>query len=175
MDDLTERDLAEQVLTSLPNGTKNAHGSALLRLIEQHDINHVNAWRQGRLIASLGRYVSDVRADLERQRQAERDLTYGVASSTGLPISPTLSVKTDEGRQLLLWYRASPRQFIDAVLREQQVVDGRHSSNALRMQVVQLLLDHEELMDLPTLEDVCKSLELNPQSLDLDSLEAASA
>jgi hypothetical protein len=172
--DITEHDLAEQVIAMLPEGTTAQHGATLLDLIEQHATPSLLGWSHSRHVTSLGTYVKGVKADQEKRRQAERDITYGVSSATGLPISPTLSVKTDAGPQLMLWFRASPQQFVEAVLREQQVVDGRHNSNSVRMRVVQLLLDNEELMALATLEDVCRSLGLDPQALNLNELDVAS-
>lgn len=71
----------------------------------------------------------------------------------------------------MLWTEASPRQFIEAVLREQSVIDGRNDSNAIRLQVVEMIQTDKRLMELGTLRDVCAELDVDPDMLGLDDTD----
>lgn len=166
--------IAEQVAAMDPKGTKSAWGKAFLTLAAEHGMDDLADWQAAQLIAASGTYVAKVRAAEERRRQAERLLTLGLSTAGGRPITPTLSVRAEGGgRQGVLWYEATPLQFIEAVMREQAVVDGRAESNAVRMRLAVQIRESEALMALPTLADVCAALGLDPDTLGLEGLEVA--
>lgn len=163
------QDLAEEVIADLPNGSKQERGEEFLVRAEERGV--LAEWIRERTVASLGSYVHGVKVGLERREQAQRLISYGVSAATGRPITPTLSVRTEDGsRQGVLWIDATPAQFIEAVLREQNVIDGRSDSNAVRLKVVRLLEERPDLMTLPTLGHVCKVIGMDPDALGLDGL-----
>jgi hypothetical protein len=89
-------------------------------------------------------------------------------------MAPTISIRNAEGgSQGVLWIYASPAQFIDAVRREQAIVDGRNASNRLRWEIVRMLEQDDHLRELATLKDVCVELGIDPDTLDLEALEAS--
>lgn len=53
---------------------------------------------------------------------------------------------------------------------EQAVIEGRSTSNALRLQVVEWLENDDTLRELPTVGDVCRAVGVDPAALDLDEL-----
>jgi hypothetical protein len=166
--------IAEQVLGMHPDADKNTWGRAFLELADEHDMPDLEDWREAQVVLAASRLVTRVKAARERRRRDERLLSRGVAVTTGRPITPSISVRTEDGaRQTVLWVEATPRQFVDAVLREQAVVDGRAESNAIRMQLAELLQGDKKLMSLPALREVCAELEIDPDTLGLDELGAA--
>lgn len=174
-DDFLES-IADQVLDLHPDHSKDEWGRAFLDIAADHDPEAFEQWARAKLTASASRYVSDRKRAREAKRQAERLITRGVAVATGRPISPTMSIVADDGsRQQVLWVEASPTQFINAVMREQAIVNGRADSNATRLQVVEYLRSDDNLMSLPTLRDVCAALEIDPDALGLDELEEGAA
>lgn len=176
MTDLTLADLAEQVLLANYTGTKDQWGEELLQLVDAHDARCLAEEVRRKTVAALGNQVSQVKSRRERTAQNERLMARAVSADgrpMGKPLSPTLSVRTESGaRQSTLWIFATPRQYIDAVLREQKVIDGRNDSNAIRLHLVDLIQEDEHLQDLPTLKDVCDELGINPDTLGLEDLEA---
>lgn len=175
MTDLTLADLADHVLALMPDGAKADCGRELLTAVRSYDIDTITTEVEARTIASLGSYVAGRKSAAAKTSQAERLMTYGV-TYTGRPISPTLSIRSEDGTsQLAAWTDATPRQFLDAVLREQKVIDGRNDSNRLRLHVVDLLTQDEALMGLPSLSSVCAALGVDPDLLGLDDLAAERA
>lgn len=170
-DDVTLLDLAQQVLTWAPNGTKQEWGAELLRLVHAHQSESLDREVENKLIAALGTYASGLKASRERSEQAQRMLDRGIAYN-GRLVTPTIAVRGDIGSQQVLWTEATPRQFIDAVLREQKVIDGRNDSNRMRRQLVELLLQDERLLDLDSLGAVCTELGIDPDTLALEELPA---
>lgn len=165
-------DLASDVLAWDRRASKHEWGLDLLARVEDADDDALNEEVREKLIGKLGDYVAGVKAAAEKARQAERMLAVGY---NGRPITPTVSVRNEDGStQTMLWIDASPAQFMDAVLREQSVVDGRLRSNIVRLKVVDMLRQDDCLMDLPTLQDVCNALGVNPDTLGLDELDTGS-
>lgn len=166
-------DLAADVLLWDPKGSKHDWGVDLLRRVEAAEDDErdtLNAEVREKMIAKLGEYVSGVKASSEKARQAERMLAVGY---NGRPITPTVSVRNIDGStQSMLWVDATPAQFLEAVLREQSVIDGRRDSNIVRLKVVDMLRQDESLMDLPSLRDVCTVLNVDPDTLGLEELGA---
>lgn len=170
MPDLTLTDLAEQVLDSDPAGSKHAWGEETLRLVELHQNAMVDAEVRVLIVTALGRRVAGIKGQRERVAMNNRLVDRGV-SYTGRPITPTLSIRDTNGaRQYVLWTEASPQQFIEAVLREQVTIDGRNDSNAVRLQVVEMVQADKHLMGLPTLRAVCDELGVDPDTLGLEDL-----
>lgn len=172
MTDLTLHDLAEDVLDGNPNGTKDQWGAALIRAVGDGELldggrDAIQVEATHKYVASMGAFVSGIKAARERARQVERTahVTYH-----GRPLTPTVSVRTDAGRQLMLWLDASPRQFVEAVFREQSVALGRLNSNKLRLKIAEMCQQDDELMDLPTLAHVCDALDVDPDDLELEAL-----
>lgn len=169
-DDIQPIDLAEQVLSANYLGTQAQWGRELRLLLDAHDEPHLLDWQRERLESSLANYVKQHKTRLEHIRQQERALAIGITPN-GRLINPTISVRNEAGgRQTLLWVEATPSQFIEAVLCEQSVIDGRNQSNRLRLHVVELLQQDESLMALPTLGAVCGAVGIDPDSLGLDDL-----
>lgn len=174
MSDELRHAIAEQVVAMNPGGRKDDWGRDFLALAAEHGMPDFEDWTAARLISACGNYVNSIHAAEQRRKQAERLNELGLSTATGRPITPTLSVRTEDGgRQGVLWYEATPRQFIDAVMREQAVVDGRANSNAVRMRLALQIRQDERLMELPTLRDVCAELSVNPDTLGLEGLEVA--
>lgn len=171
MSEELSQEIAEQVLALHPSASKATWGKVFLALAA--DEPDLEQWLDSKLIASLGNYVTQLKSRQATQRRNERLISLGVSTATGRPISPTISVRmTDGSRQGVLWVEASPAQFVEAVFREQAVVDGRAESNAIRMQLAEILNGRKSLMGLPTLGAVCEELEINPDTLGLEDLEA---
>lgn len=124
-------------------------------------------------MSALGAYVQGIKAAEEKRKQADRLMSLGVSTATGRPISPVISIRRPDGSsQGVLWTEAEPLAFVEAVLREQRVVDGRNDSNALRLAIVRLIESREDLAALPTLGDVCREVGVDPDALDLSELSA---
>lgn len=171
MSDMTPSDIAEQVLSTLPKATKDEWGREFLRLAKVHGQEQIDEFVTGKTITALGTYIKG--ADAHRQAVARNDrlMARGVATATGRPITPTLSVRAKDGsRQQCLWVEATPMQFMEAVLLEQRIVDGRRDSNKVRLIVVEAMQADEHLMELSTLGDVCRSLGIDPDALGLEEL-----
>lgn len=156
--DITPRDLAEQAIALHPKSTAAVLGIELSRLISLH-APHLESWREELAIKALGRYCNTVKAQLN-QEGAPR-VTYD-----GRPMTSTISVNG----QLKLWTECSPAEFVEAVLREQNVVDGRDQSNRSRRAFVNLLRQREDLMAMPTLGDAAQAAGWDVAALDLDEL-----
>jgi hypothetical protein len=165
-DDSTVADYLDCVLRREPNGTKIEWGQSLARLIEREGNANVKTWQRERLAATLGAAVASRQAQLKKAEQPA--LTHDGKGL--LSITPTLSVRTDRGSQQKLWVECTPAEFIHAVRREQAVIDGRSTSNALRLQVVEWLENDDTLRELPTVGDVCRAVGVDPAALDLDEL-----
>lgn len=166
--------VAEQVLASHPDGNKEIWGRAFLEVAEEVDAEALERWTERKVIAAAGRAVSDFKGRREAQRRNERLIARGISVATGRPISPTISVRSPDGsRQHALWTQVPPQEFVEAVMREQSIVDGRRDANAIRLRLVRMLQADEQLMALPTLGDVCAELDIDPDTLGLDELEAA--
>lgn len=171
MSEELSQEIAEQVLALHPNASKATWGKVFLALAAEEP--KLEPWLEARQVTSLGHYVTQLKSRRAAQRRNERLIELGVSTATGRPISPTMSVRMADGsRQGVLWVEASPAQFVEAVLREQAVVDGRAESNAVRVQLAEILKGHEALMELPTLGDVCERLAIDPDTLGLEDLEA---
>jgi len=171
--EMTPADIAEQVLGELPQASITAWGKEFLRLAEVHDQPGISEFVTAKTIAALGNYIKGVKAQQETARRNARLMARGVATSTGRPITPTLSVRAQDGsRQQCLWYEATPAQFLEAVLLEDQIVAGRLASNRVRLSVVEAMQNDASLMDLPTLVDVCEALGIDPDTLGLEELPA---
>lgn len=173
MSESVQQAIAEQVLGLHPKGTKLEWGKAFMALADDNfcDDPDLQDWLESREYSSLGKYVSDVRASKEKAAQNERLMSRGVAVASGRPVNPSLSIRHEGVTQLTAWTEATPEQFIEAVLREQRVVDGRSDANAVRLGLVELMKDDEHLLSLPTLADVCAELGIDPDTLGLDDLE----
>lgn len=162
-------DLAEKVIASDPTATKAEWGKSLLALTEGAS-GDLAAEVHSKLLGALGHYVSGIKSAQEKRRQKQRLMDMGIAYN-GRLINPMLSITTEDGDpQYALWLEATPRQFIDAVLKEQNVVDGRNTSNQVRMQVVKMLQEDESLMDMASLRDVCDQLGVDTDTLALEEL-----
>ncbi len=176
MSDELRHAIAEQVIGLDPDGNKTTWGKAFLELAEQYGMSDFGDWKNAQLISICGTQVGRVKTAIERKQKNARLLERGVAVGTGLNVNPTISVRTKDGaRQLMLWTKATPAQFLAAVFREQAIVDGRAESNAIRMQLAERLRKDELLMELPTLGDVCAALEIDADILGLDELEEGAA
>ncbi len=173
-DDLTLYDLANQVLDWGNDCTKHEWGEELLRLAQLHpDAISVQQELNDKIVAGLGKYVSDIKASRERKAHAARLMNRAVSYS-GRVMTPTISIRDETGAtQGVLWIHATPAQFIDAVLREQAVVDGRNRSNRLRLHLVKRMQADESLRELAMLKDVCDAEGIDPDTLGLDELEAS--
>lgn len=168
------QDIADEIIAGDREGGKDEWGREMWRLINEHDDEELNGFLHRRIITTLGAYVTSVNASNERRKQNKRLLSRGVSTATSRPVTPTLSVRRDNGtRQAALWTEVSPRQYMEAVFREQRVVQGRFDSNAIRMQVAELIRDDEHLMSLSTLDAVCAELNVDPDTLGLADLEAS--
>lgn len=168
--DDTPADLARKVIKRTPDGTIDQWGTQLDKMIDKADEGYLNEWRLGAVRQTLGRFVKATKARLEADQGPK-------VSHDGKPLgmTPTLSVRTEKGRQLKLWTECSPDQFIEAVIREQRTVDGRHNSNALRMQVVELLEKRDDLRSMETLAVVLDAIGQDPAELKLDELPSDEA
>ena len=166
MSEVTLHDLAEEVLSIYPSARKDEWGEELIRRVGQEG-DAIQQEAHAKFVAAMGAYVSNIKAAQARAEQAER---VAQVSYHGRPLTPTISVRTDAGRQLMLWLDASPRQFVEAVFREQSVVVGRLNSNKLRVKVAEMCQQDEQLMELPTLADVCNELDVDPEELELEEL-----
>lgn len=163
-------DLAADVLALEPHSTKAQWGRMLDDLAAQTADEDVQAEVEAKKVIALGAYVAGVKSAQEKSRQAQRLLDRGISFS-GRPMTPMLSIRTDEGaHQLTLWLEATPSQYIDAVLREQKVIDGRGDSNRVRLHIVDMLQEDESLMELACLRDVCDQLSVDPDTLLLEEL-----
>jgi hypothetical protein len=168
-DDLTLTDLADQVMHWSYNGKKPEWGEELLRLANLHGLEEEV---RDKTVATLGKFVSDHKAKWDagqkKERWRKRGVILGVTHS-GRPITETLSVRGDDGkRQLPLWTQCSPRQYMEAVSREQRIVTGRDASNAIRWEIVNAMQAEPALLDLPTMLDVCKALGIDPDLVGLE-------
>lgn len=163
--------IAEQVLGLHPGASKVEWGKAFLALAEDFDDEDLGEWLTRRQHYSLGEYVASVKNAREKSAQNKRLLDRGISVATGRPINPSLSIRREGVTQLAAWVQASPEEFVEAVLREQRVVDGRRDANAVRMALVELMKDDDGLMALLTLADVCDELGIDPDTLGLDDLE----
>lgn len=175
MTDLTLADLADQVLSANSDGTKYEWGSELLDLVHAHDEPGLDAEVRGKTVVALGNLVNGRKSAQEKAAQQQRVKSLPI-DYNGRPLaSPTISVRGETGaRQGVLWINATPQQYIEAVIREQRVVDGRNNANAIRLQLVEVMQRDEHLLTLSTLKDVCEELDINPDTLGLEDLEAAS-
>lgn len=172
MTDRTQ-ELAEEIIAALPAGTASEWGEAFILAVEEHGDDTVAAWLHDKQVAAMGRYVSGVLARRRAKERADRLIARGVSVATGRAITPTLSVRGEDGaRQLVLWVEATPLQFIDAVEREQNVIEGRLGANRTRLAIAEAIKDDDHLMDAPTLAVVCERLGIDPDVLGLDELEA---
>lgn len=175
MTDLTLSDLADQVLSANRNGSKHEWGSDLLALTQAHDEPEIDDEVRGKTIAALGNVVNGRKSAQEKQAQRDRLANLAISYDGRPLLNPTLSVRAPSGaRQGKLWIDATPQEYIEAVIREQRVVDGRNNANAIRLQLVEVMQRDEHLMTLPTLKDVCAELNINPDALGLEDLECAS-
>ncbi len=167
MSDLTLSDLADQVLRWCPDGTKVDWGAEMFKLAELYGLDsEVHA----KTITALGTIVSHLKARRAKAAKAQRLLDLGVTFQ-GRPITPTLSIRGEDGdRQLPLWTEASPQQFVEAVLREQGVVDGRNDSNVIRLTLVRAMQADASLMELPTMLDVCVELGIDPDMVGVEEI-----
>lgn len=173
-DDLTLYDLANQALDAGYDCTKQEWGEELLRLADLHSESvAIQQELRDKHVATLGKYVSDVKAQREKRAHAKRLMNRAVSYS-GRVMTPTISIRNADGvTQGVLWIDATPRQFIEAVRREQAIVDGRNDSNRVRWNLARACLDDEHLLDLPTLKDVCAEMGVDPDTLGLSELGAA--
>lgn len=169
-DDLSPNDLAEQVIRMLPRGNLAEWGAEMVKLARFHKFD---GWLDDRLAASCANYVKSVKTSMDQRAQSERLMARGVAYN-GRAVSPTISIAgKDGGRQTVLWVEASPQAFMEAVLAEQSVIDGRNQSNRVRFQLVALMQEDPALADLPTLGDVCRACGIDPDTLGLGDLGEA--
>ena len=165
--------IADQVLGLLPTGSKVDWANKFMDIADEQDDPAINAWLEQRLIVAIGDYINGRKALAAKHRQNQRLIDLGISVVNGRPISPHLSVRGDDGtRQGVLWIEATPQQFVDAVFREQAVVDGRAAANAVRMQLAGLIQSTPDLMVLPSLREVCDELKLDPDTLGLEELAA---
>jgi hypothetical protein len=143
-------ELAEKVLTALGDDAPTLrYGEELEKLVlADRQLHH---WLQERVWRSLGQLVISV-----RKQRDERDVEVPTIRYDGRPMTKTIKVNG----QLRLWYEVTPAQWCAAVFREQQVVDGRQESNAVRLELVRLLDGRPDLMGLPTIEAVLTTLGL---------------
>jgi hypothetical protein len=166
------RELADDVLAGNPKGSKAEWGRAMRDLAAAEGMA---AYLEAKLIETLGNYVSGRKASNEQHSQVAR-LAGLEVSHTGRPLSPTISVRRPDGaRQLVLWIDATPQQFIDAVFRQQNTIDGLQTANSVRFELAAQMQADESLLALPTLRAVCDRLDLDPDTLGLDELEEGAA
>lgn len=165
-------DLARQAVGMATE--KHERAAALLELIEFHlGADFAEAWFREAAVSRASAVIDKVAAGDARKIAAQRAVQLGVAAGTGRPVSPTLSVRTEHGRQLMLWQQATPRQFVEAVRTEQAVALGRLDANKPRHKLVERMLCEPALLTLPSLADVCRALGVDVVTLDLDSLPSA--
>lgn len=166
----TPRDLAIQIINAHPTATNGERGAALNALIDKQKSPRLRTWRTERTVNSLTSYVKTVDAQLHAD--AGPKLTW---AGKPMRMTPTLSVRTDRGRQQKLWLECSLAEFVNAVLSEQAVVDGRSESNVRRMRFVEMLQSTPDLMALATLRDAITTAGFDPDDLALDELNGTDA
>lgn len=167
-DDPTQRDLAEQVLAAYSDSTIDTWGREMDKLVDLNSSDHLKQWREQIVVAALGRYVKAIKAADARRRSAMCAVTHDGQPFTSM--TPTISVKSGEARQLMLWWECSPGQFMDAVWREAATVAGRSESNDRRMKFVELLQEHPDAMALPTVKEAAALLGVDITELALEEL-----
>lgn len=165
-EEITPADLADQVLDAMPNGSKLEWGDELRALA---NVNHMDDFIDRKLTEGLGQFVSSRKAALARKDQAAKALAIGY---NGSALSPVLSVRSNGATTLALWVDVSPKQYVEAVLREQNVVEGRNRSNQIRLQLATQMIADDILMGLSTLREVCTAIGVDPDALGLDELSA---
>ena len=158
--DITARDLAEQVIAANPGANGKTLGAALRSLIRLHASPVLDAWLDDQIIGALGRYCNNTKAAL--QAESTPKVSYG-----GRPMTSSIAVNG----QMKLWTECSPVEFVDAVLREQNVVFGRLQSNKARRAFVDLLRTRTDLMAMPTLGDAIVASGWDADVLALDDLD----
>ena len=162
-------DLARQAAAFATD--KREQGERLVELIEFHlGADFADQWRDEAAVLRAGRYVSDVRTADARRQQEKQAVRQGVSVGSGRLVSPVMSVRTEHGRQLVLWERATPAQFVEAVHIEQAVANGRLRANRPRYELAERIQTDRELMQLPTLGDDCLALGVDRDTLDLAEL-----
>ncbi len=172
MSESVQAAIAEQVLGLYPDSSKVEWGQAFLELAGGFDEPEFAVWLEAREHSSLGAYVAAVKSAKERRAQHERLMARGLAVATGRPINPAMSIRRDGyAPTSMLWTEAQPQEFIEAVMREQRVVQGRLDANAARLALVALMKDDEHLLSLPSLGHVCDELGIDPDTLGLGDLE----
>jgi hypothetical protein len=110
---------------------------------------------------ALGRSVAATKAATARSEAPK--VTH---DGRAMDMTPTITVKN----QLRLWTEVSPKEWVDAVLREDRVSRGRARMNAVRMEIAKLVDGDERLLALDTMGDVCEALGLDPTNVNLDDL-----
>lgn len=160
-------ELADEVLDDMPNATKYEWGQELSKRARSENLY---AEINDRLNTSMGALVTSRKSTRESAAMDARAPKVGYDGSL---LSPVISVANpDGGRQLTLWVNATPDQYVNAVTREQNVVDGRNRSNKVRLQLVERMIADPTLMELPHLKDVCVALRIDPDTLGLAELTA---
>lgn len=157
--DVTARDLVEQAIQMHPDAKDSTLGVALDRLIDLHGTPILRAFRRAQMLKALTTYCKSIKASMERE-------SGPTVSYAGRPMTSTLGVNG----QLKLWTECSPAEFIDAVAKEQRVIDGRNDSNRTRRAFVDLLRSRGDLLELPTLGAALEAAGWDANALDLDDL-----
>lgn len=169
MSELRLTDLAEQVYHWRPDGNKPEWGKELLRLARLFNLDEQV---EDKTVAVLGYMVSSRKRDIKQRaaekRAKDKALRYGFDYNGRRLMTETLSAKNDEGHPTLFdWVHLPPNKYIEAVLREQAVANGRVDSNAIRLELVKVMRKDPTLLDLPTMKDVCDKLEIDPDLVGL--------
>ena len=191
MPENTLADFADEVIAAIPDAEdKLMWGRAMDELIAATDDDDpVRDEARGKYLMALAQVVSNRLAGIARREAKRRAKDAAERESMGeegfhvdangrpfgrkaeMVMSPMISVKNESGgSQLTLWTKASPARFVEAVIREQSVVDGRSDANAIRMAVVRIINTDESLMALPTVQDVLDVLGIDHEVLALGDL-----
>src|SRR5262245_19741579 len=97
-DNVRTEDLAREIYRGNPTLGKQEWGQKLWEKIEEPKNKWLEAWRRVRGFAALGEYVAKVKArDLS---SLAPKVTY---AGQAMRMTPTISVRTENGRQLKLW------------------------------------------------------------------------
>lgn len=161
----TPHALAETALRQVGrNATKRELGKALIDLMVKAKSRLCNEWRQEREFNSAGKFVTGIRSRQDQENKLVPSISYD-----GRPMTKGIS---DHG-QMRLWYEVPPATWCNLALREQQVVDGRHQSNIVRLKLAEMLKGRPDLMGLPTIGDVLKALRLPLDGYEIPDAEEA--
>jgi hypothetical protein len=170
-EDEAARLLAEDAITKAGGpGVPTAEQARLFhRMMTGSRDPNITGWRARQVYVVALAHVTHVATAMMRRAAQDRRDTLGIVGRPAVP--DTIPVRTRTGEtQLKLWPDAAPAEFVEAVFREQKIIDGRHRANQLRVDLAHDIKADPVLEHLPTLRDVCVRLSIDPDTLGLDDL-----